>query len=245
MRLSNFAAAAVLSAACITSARPVEAAPKVPTHIVVDSISLVDRVITGTIAGVPFEAPFTYTLQDAPGRGRRCTVLDLKLGPINLELLGLFVDTSEICLNITAFEREGLLGGLLCGLAGGNIGLDNADLLAGLTDVLNEALGQGKAKGNGGNGGDSVCSGECEVLDLVIGPLTLNLLGVQVRLDDCDNGPVEVCISATGGPPVLANLLGNLLCNLVGDSPTLGEILGFLDFIVDLIDELDLGGLAV
>ncbi len=50
----------------------------------------------------------------------------------------------------------------------------------------------------------------CNVLSLAIGPLDLNLLGLRVELDDCDDGPVTLDITAdpAGG------LLGDLLCSL-------------------------------
>jgi hypothetical protein len=44
----------------------------------------------------------------------------------------------------------------------------------------------------------------CEILDLVLGPLDLDLLGLVVHLDR-----VHLNITAEGGP---GNLLGNLLC---------------------------------
>jgi hypothetical protein len=47
-------------------------------------------------------------------------------------------------------------------------------------------------------------SGSCQVLDLVLGPLDLDLLGLQVHLDT-----VHLNITAQQGP---GNLLGNLLC---------------------------------
>lgn len=46
--------------------------------------------------------------------------------------------------------------------------------------------------------------GSCQILDLVLGPLDLNLLGLQVHLDT-----VHLNITAQQGP---GNLLGNLLC---------------------------------
>jgi len=46
-----------------------------------------------------------------------CTILDLTLAPINLNLLGLVVTTSTIHLKITADPSGGLLGSLLCGIA--------------------------------------------------------------------------------------------------------------------------------
>jgi hypothetical protein len=50
--------------------------------------------------------------------------------------------------------------------------------------------------------------GSCEILDLVLGPLDLDLLGLVVHLDQ-----VHLNITAEQGP---GNLLGNLLCALAG-----------------------------
>jgi hypothetical protein len=49
-------------------------------------------------------------------------------------------------------------------------------------------------------------TGSCEILDLVLGPLDLNLLGLEVHLDT-----VHLNITAQQGP---GNLLGNLLCGI-------------------------------
>jgi hypothetical protein len=149
-----------------------------------------------------------------------CSVLDLHLDPIHLSLLGLHVDTSPICLEITATEGGGLLGDLLCGLAGGGLGglgiptIPTAGqvgtLQSGLTDILSGALNHTAA--TPAQGGHSVCTGQCEILELAIGPLDLSLLGLNVSLDDCSNGPVQVCVSATRRE----GLLGSLLCGLTG-----------------------------
>jgi hypothetical protein len=168
-----------------------------------------------------------------------CSILDLELGPIDLDLLGLHVDTSPICLSITAFEGEGLLGDLLCGLSGildGLLNLDNVtDALEDiLTGVLTDALGQA---GDPPSGAEDICDGDCEVLDLAIGPVDLTLLGLNVHLDDCENGPVQVCLSASEGQ----GLLGDLLCGLAGGGilPDLGAIEDLVGAIGDLLD-LDL-----
>jgi hypothetical protein len=50
---------------------------------------------------------------------RICNVLNLTLGPLHLAVLGLIIDLDKVVLNITADSNGGLLGGLLCGLAGG------------------------------------------------------------------------------------------------------------------------------
>jgi hypothetical protein len=57
-------------------------------------------------------------------------------------------------------------------------------------------------------------AGSCQILDLVLGPLDLDLLGLQVHLDQ-----VHLNITAQSGP---GNLLGNLLCAVAGllDGPT-------------------------
>jgi hypothetical protein len=47
-------------------------------------------------------------------------------------------------------------------------------------------------------------TGSCQILDLTLGPLDLDLLGLQVHLDT-----VHLNITAESGP---GNLLGNLLC---------------------------------
>ena len=51
----------------------------------------------------------------------------------------------------------------------------------------------------------------CAILHLELGPLDLTLLGLNVVLDNCADGPVTVDITAVRGA-----LLGNLLCDLLG-----------------------------
>jgi hypothetical protein len=48
-----------------------------------------------------------------------CTVLDLTVGPLDLNLLGLMVHLDKVHLLITADPKGGILGSLLCSLAGG------------------------------------------------------------------------------------------------------------------------------
>jgi hypothetical protein len=47
-----------------------------------------------------------------------CGILDLTLGPLDLNLLGLRVQLSQVELTITAIPGGGLLGELLCAIAG-------------------------------------------------------------------------------------------------------------------------------
>ena len=192
---------------------------------VVGNVLRAQGTVTGTLAGSPFTTRLTnFALElvpDDPSTAQvECSVLHLELAPIHLALLGLHVDTSAICLDITATQGGGLLGDLLCGLAGGGVGGLGVPLLPtpdqvstlqqGLVDLLNGSLG--RALGPAPAGTQSVCTGDCEILELVLGPLDLSLLGLNVSLDDCADGPVQVCVSASRGE----GLLGNLLCGLSG-----------------------------
>jgi len=88
------------------------------------------------------------------------------------------------------------------------------DLANGALNELNDAIVQQVRTQNA-----------CTVLDLSIGPLTLNLLGLEVQLDNCAEGPLTVTVTAVPGS---GNLLGNLLCGVlggVGVGTTLSQIL--------------------
>lgn len=67
-----------------------------------------------------------------------CQVLSLVLGPLHLELLGLVVDLNQVVLTITADPSGGLLGQLLCSLAGGLPAPPNP--LQPIIDLLNQIL---------------------------------------------------------------------------------------------------------
>ncbi len=71
-----------------------------------------------------------------------CSILNLVLGPLDLNLLGLTVHLNQVVLNITAIPGAGnLLGNLLCAVAnllngGGTL----STLLNQLTALLNQIL---------------------------------------------------------------------------------------------------------
>jgi hypothetical protein len=176
--------------------------------------------VTGTLAGLPFTTDITnFVLQLVPDNPStpavECSVLNLELAPIHLAVLGLHVDTSAICLEITATRGGGLLGDLLCGLAGGissailPTAAQIGDLEGRLVNLIEGSLDLSTVQTNPQS---SVCTGECEILALALGPLDLSLLGLNVSLDDCAGGPVQVCVSATRSE----GLLGSLLCGLSG-----------------------------
>ena len=67
-----------------------------------------------------------------------CEILDLTLGPLDLDLLGLVVHLDQVHLNITAEQGPGnLLENLLCAVAGL---LDNGGALTSITSLLNQIL---------------------------------------------------------------------------------------------------------
>lgn len=69
-----------------------------------------------------------------------CSVLDLVLGPLDLNLLGLRVQLNQVHLEITAIPADGLLGQLLCALAGPEGVLSG--ILQNIVNLLNQILGQ-------------------------------------------------------------------------------------------------------
>ncbi len=93
--------------------------------------------VTGTITGTGLPAggtQFTTTITDLAAN-QACTILDLTLGPIHLDLLGLVIDLNQVELDITAVPGAGnLLGNLLCAVAGL---LDNGGPLQGIGALLN------------------------------------------------------------------------------------------------------------
>jgi len=223
-------AAPALGPALVSTAAPVQqAASLLPiainsvniTGIANNALQLIANATTP--GGQSFQIPLTLA-NTTPGAAT--PILDLHVGAIHLDLLGLKVDTSDICLKITAQSGTGnLLGNLLGNVAGLlDQGLDLSQVLGGLTagtpanltgglsDLLNGALGAVGSPTNAANGGASVSSaGNTRILHLALGPVDLNLLGLQVHLDNCNNGPVTVDITAQAGP---GNLLGNLLGSL-------------------------------
>ncbi|MGO4597919.1 ABC transporter substrate-binding protein [Terrabacter sp. 2RAF25] len=102
--------------------------------------------VTGIVAGTftntagvatPVTQVVTTTVQSAAAAGS-CDILNLVLGPLHLNVLGLVVDLNQVVLNITGATGAGnLLGNLLCGIAG----LLDGNGLSGLTNLLNRLLG--------------------------------------------------------------------------------------------------------
>ena len=223
-------ASPILGPALISAAPTTQQAPSL-LPITVSSVNItgvannaLQLVANATTAGgQSFQIPLTLT-NTTPAA--TTPILDLHVGAIHLNLLGLKVDTSDICLKITAQSGPGnLLGNLLSDVAhllDQGLNLDQilgtltagqlTTLNTGLSGLLNGVFGAIGSPANAATGGASVTStGTTRILHLALGPVDLNLLGLQVHLDNCNNGPVTVDITAQTGP---GNLLGNLLGGL-------------------------------
>jgi hypothetical protein len=208
------------------------------------------EIIDGQLFAIPVDGQAIPLDLSSLGRRPRggpaapCPILNLELGPIDLNLLGLLVRTSPICLEITADPTGGLLGNLLCSVARlldqgiplqtilGNLTPAEQTLLTdALRDIVNGALNQFNEAQitdlqtpNGENSEFDCPTGTCTILALTLGPLDLNILGLRVYLHDCEDGAVELYICADP----LGGLLGQLLCGLLGPNPTLQDLLALL-----------------
>jgi hypothetical protein len=166
--------------------------------------------ITGKLAGSGEVVKDTARVRFRALRqnGSRCDVLTLRLAPLTLELLGVRVQTSTI--NLELYGRRGaVLGNLLCAISEAEVRLPRIATamnrrLDGRTLPVMGATTEVRAADH---------QGTCQVLRLVLGPLHLDLLGLNVELyGENRRSPVVVTIDALPGHGVL----GDLLCGLAG-----------------------------
>src|SRR3954452_16530925 len=131
----------------------------------------------------------TSSVRSVQAASRICDVLSLTLGPLHLELLGLIVDLNRVVLTIKADSNGGLLGSLLCGLAGGAAPTPTA-VATTATRLTQVAKTSGLAASQplvtvplqAPSLHMQQAAAVCTVLDLTLGPLDLNLLGLIVHL---------------------------------------------------------------
>jgi hypothetical protein len=101
----------------------------------------VARAMNSRLDGRPLNVASTGVPVRAAQAQETCQVLRLVLGPLHLDLLGLVVDLygrtrqDPVVVRINALPGEGLLGDLLCGLAGGG-GITSLQQLQGLLQGL-------------------------------------------------------------------------------------------------------------
>jgi hypothetical protein len=93
------------------------------------------QILGGTVQTVTQQVRIPLLLDQTTGT---CEILNLVLGPLHLDLLGLVVDLNQLELDIVAEAGPGnLLGNLLCAVAGL---LDTDGALAGIANLLNQIL---------------------------------------------------------------------------------------------------------
>jgi hypothetical protein len=172
----------------------------------------------------------TSSVRSVQSATRICDVLNLNLGPLHLELLGLIIDLNQVVLTIKADSNGGLIGGLLCGLAGGS-GLLPTGLATTAAQLTKVAQTSGLAAGPAltvplqtAAVGAQQAAAVCTVLDLMLGPIDVNLLGLMVHLGGGATGADPVHLTLTADPT--KGLLGSLLCSLAGGLPTVSPTTG-------------------
>jgi len=207
-------AATLCLAAPATAGAAAEGKVTIRSKITSFSVAQGRLVANGTLTGRVFARGETtqetapIRLRIAQRRPRRCDVLTLRLAPLTLELLGVRVQTSD--LNLRLYARRGrLLGNLFCALTRARIRLPR------IAAAMNRRL-EGRplpAVGATTEVRAADHQGQCQVLRLVLGPLHLDLIGLNVDLyGRTMRDPVVVTIHALPGH----GQLGDRLCEIAG-----------------------------
>jgi hypothetical protein len=169
-------------------------------------------------AGVTIHSASTRGLASAQ---TVCPILTLDLQQLDLNLLGLLVHADRVFLTLTGDSTGGLLGNILCGLANSGKLTTQASKLNWATKQSGLAISgtgytvavQPPAASSSSEGGsptsDSTTSlttfALCPILELTLGPLDANLLGLVVHLDQVH---LTLVANSDGG------ILGSLFCSV-------------------------------
>jgi hypothetical protein len=222
------AAAANARASASSDGGTVTVDVQIKRFAVVDRKIVARGVLTSRIegAGQSQAARKRVTFAVVAQRGR-CHVLTLNLDDLQLDLLGLRVDLSEVNLRIFAIPRgegSGVLGRLFCSLSRSTIRLGRgagaaharmvvAALNTRLKDRPMRAMRASAVLAPSDGAQAAQAAPSCRVLNLILGPLDLNLLGLVVELyGPSRTAPVTLSITSFPGQGVL----GDLFCNLSG-----------------------------
>src|SRR3954454_1606951 len=147
----------------------------------------------------------------AKRHGRRCNVITLRLAPLDLELLGVQVNTSHISLDV--YARKGrVLGNLFCALARAKVTFPR------VARAMNSRLHGRSLRVIAASTSLPATAAQaqpqsCQVLKLVLGPLHLDL---RVRSVDLYGKPRRNPVIVTINAQPAKGLLGQLLCGLAG-----------------------------
>src|SRR3954470_3542088 len=132
----------------------------------------------------PFHA---RVLLNQKAKDTTCKVLFLQLDKLSLTLLGLNANLDKVVLTINGNSAGGALGSLFCQLAKAKVSLGGLTKSAARMTQAVKASSLGSAVGFGiplvAGAAAAGQAGTCPVLDLVLGPLHLELLGLIVDLN--------------------------------------------------------------
>jgi hypothetical protein len=147
-----------------------------------------------------------------------CKILTLDLDELDLRLLGLNVHLDKVNLQVTGQKNGGVLGKLFCKLASSRVSSRAAAARAINARIqrkpmrlisLQVPITQRVTSAQNGQAAPA-----CQVLNLIVGPLNLELLGLVVDLNK-----VKLDITATRG----AGALGDLFCQLADNNTSSGQ----------------------
>lgn len=251
MRKLVLAAMSACALAAAVFAVPANATPRPPTNGGPSSKLSMTAKITrfrATTSGVVADGTLTGRLRSgkhvardsapvkfavaAKRNGARCNVITLRLAALNLELLGVQVTTSHISLDVYALKGR-VLGDLFCALARAKVSFPRT---ASVARALNHRL-HGRPLPVFATSQSVPTSAaqaqpqSCQVLNLVLGPLHLDLLGLVVDLYGKTHAdPVVVTINALPSK----GLLGQLLCGLAGGGGGVTTVTGLQSLLTSL-----------
>jgi len=165
-------------------------------------------VVTATLQGAgatPTTVRQRVSLQVRPGA--TCQILVLTLDQLNLVLLGVTVHLDRVELTVTGRRAGGVLGQLFCSLANARLTRGRAAAVRSLNHGLHGRSMHIMRFGvpTNARAAQALPAGTCSILDLVLGPLHLDLLGLVVDLN-------RVHLSITANPA--GGVLGRLLCGV-------------------------------
>jgi hypothetical protein len=165
-----------------------------------------DGVATATLRGLgqlPTTVRKKVTLSAA--KSGRCTILTLRLDTLDLTLLGLNVHLDKVDLKVTGRRGGGVLGSLFCSLARAKVKTSRVAAAARLTREISKSGTLRPLAFSVPVQAVASQAPTCSVLDLVLGPLNVNLLGLVVDLN-------RVHLTITANP--VGGVLGSLFCGL-------------------------------
>jgi len=168
--------------------------------------TVADGVATATLrglGGMPTTVKKKVTL--AASKGGRCTILTLTLDTLDLTLLGLNVHLDKVDLRVTGRRSGGVLGSLFCSLANAKVKTARVAAAARINKQLRKT---GTLRPIGLTVPVTAVTSQaatCDVLELTLGPLHVNLLGLFIDLNKVH---LKITANAAGG------VLGSLFCGL-------------------------------